>query len=93
MATLWEKIRHFANEKVKRKYMNRVRHDRKCPNCKMWTSEVGGCCSIDYSNDDHIEIMKCRQCGYKSKWDCRGMVPTLHDQQDSHTPKADGEPK
>ena len=86
MSAFWEKVRHYANEKVRREYMDRVRHDRKCPNCKLWTSEVGGACKVDYSELEHVEVMTCRHCGYKSRWDCRGMVPSLHSHQDQHRP-------
>ena len=87
MATFWEKVRYYANKKVKRQYMNIFRHDRKCPNCKMWTSEVGGCKSID--DRGHHELMECNQCGFASKWDCMGMMPTLSKDQGAHYPKAD----
>lgn len=87
MATFWEKVRYYANKKVRRQYMDRVRHDRKCPNCKLWTSEVGGAYKVDYSELEHVEVMTCRHCGYASRWDCRGMIPELHKHQESHTPK------
>ncbi len=87
MSTFWEKVRAYANEQVKRQYMERFKHDRKCPNCKIWVSEVGGAYKVDYTESDHIEKMTCRQCGSSSKWDCSGMIPTLNKQQDSLTPK------
>lgn len=87
MATIWEKIRYYANEKVKRDYMKRVGRDIKCPNCKLWTSEVGGAYKVDYSELEHVEVMICRQCNYPSRWDCRGMIPELHAHQVSHKPK------
>ena len=87
MPTFWEKLRHYANKKVKRQYMDRVRHDRKCPNCKLWTSEVGGAYKVDYTENGHIQTMTCRQCGYTSRWNCAAMVPFLDDKQEPHTPE------
>ena len=91
MTSFWERVRYYANKKVKRQYMDRVGHDRKCPNCKLWTSEVGGAYKIDYHDNEYLEFMECRQCHYKSTWDCGGMFPTLHTQQISHTPKLRGQ--
>lgn len=87
MSTFWEKVRHYANRKVKRQYMDKFRHDRKCPNCKLWTSEVGGAYKIDYTDNDHVEVMTCRQCNYKSRWDCSSGFMTLSATQESYTPK------
>ncbi|AGM46897.1 hypothetical protein AD45P2_00400 [Alteromonas phage vB_AmaP_AD45-P2] len=83
----WEAVRHLANEKIKKQYMKKTGHDRKCPNCNTWISEVGGAASVDYADEDWLEFMKCRQCGYKSLWDLRGMIPDLYKHQNPHTPK------
>lgn len=67
--------------------MDKYHHDRKCPNCKLWVSEVGGVTKLEYLEFKYEERMTCKQCGYTSRWDCRGMVPVLFDFQFTHTPK------
>ncbi|MEE9532714.1 MAG: hypothetical protein V3W52_17180 [Syntrophobacteria bacterium] len=75
MKRFWERLREYANNKVREHYMNTVRHDRKCVRCNTWTSEVGGAAKLE--QDDDYDYMTCKKCGYVSKWDCRGMLPIL----------------
>lgn len=77
MIKLWKWLRELSNNKIKEEYMNRVHHDRFCTNCKTWTSEIGGCVKIEYSDCGWFEFMTCKKCSHVSKWDCRGMLPTL----------------
>ena len=75
MERFWERVREYANKKVREHYMNRVRHDRQCERCNTWTSEVGGCAKIEVY--DYRELMTCKKCKHVSVWDCRGMIPIL----------------
>lgn len=76
MYKFWIWLRDFGNKKAKEAYMETYHHDRKCPNCKLWTSELGGAKSIVDDGDYH-ELMECIQCGYKSRWNLTSMVPFL----------------
>lgn len=78
MERFWEWLRSYANKKVRRCHMNLVRHERKCERCNTWTSEVNGCKDLQDAPDDSMfELMTCNKCGHVSRWDCRGMLPTL----------------
>lgn len=58
--------------------MDIYHHDRKCPKCLTWTSEVEGCKSMETSTDNpYIDLMECNKCGFVSKWDCSSMLPFL----------------
>lgn len=83
----WKFIEEYSSKKVRQIYMRRVRHDRKCPNCKRWTSEVGGCATI--FDEGSLQLMKCKQCNYVSRWDCSGMMPMLDEFQLPNKPRAD----
>lgn len=87
MIKLWYWLFKLSKKKIKRNYMDAYRHDRECPNCKVWTSEVGGVISLNYQESTKQEIMECKQCGYKSVWNTYAMVPMLEEQQPPHTPK------
>lgn len=76
--TFWEKLRSFANGRVRKAYMDKVHHDRKCPRCQTWTSEVGGCAGMRDDGDWH-ELMKCNRCGYESRWFVGSMLPIIDD--------------
>ena len=76
--TFWEWVRAYANKRVRRAHMDRAHHERRCPNCRVWTSEVGGCAAlVDDPSDPWSELMMCSQCGFVSRWDCRGMLPVI----------------
>jgi hypothetical protein len=78
MEKFWEWLRYYANQKVRDYYMAKVHHERKCECCNTWTSEVGGCAKLEEAPDDSMcELMTCKKCGHVSRWDCRGMLPTL----------------
>lgn len=73
----WKWLRDFSNKKVRECYMARVYHDRKCDRCESWTSEVDGCKKLTNSECGDFELMTCNKCLHVSKWDCRGMMPTM----------------
>ena len=75
MERFWLWLREYANRKIRKRYMDRVRHDRKCERCATWTSEVGGCKEIVDNGD--FQLMTCKKCGHISKWNCTAMVPFL----------------
>lgn len=77
MATFWEMVRDYANRRVREQYMRRYHHERRCPCCQTWTSEVGGAAKvIDEKNG--FEVMQCNRCKTWSRWDYRaGMVVDL----------------
>jgi len=75
MEKFWLWLRDYANQKVRDIYMDRIHHDRKCERCNTWTSEVNGCAKLE--QDDDYDYMTCNKCSHVSKWDCRGMLPTL----------------
>jgi len=66
--TFWERVRDYANNKVKEQYMRKFRHDRKCPRCSTWISEVGGCAGVE-DVTSVLQEMGCKRCGYVSTWD------------------------
>ena len=75
----WEYVRTFANNRVREAYMSRHYHERRCPCCKLWTSEVGGALDI-IDEGNGFEVMQCRQCKTWSRWDYRpGMIIVLAD--------------
>jgi RecJ-like exonuclease len=58
--------------------MDKWHHERKCEQCNTWTSEVDGCAKMEDAPDDpRFQLMTCNKCGHISRWDCRGMLPTL----------------
>ena len=73
----WIWLRKYSNCRVRRHYMNIYRHDRKCERCETWLSEVDGAKNIDFSLCGWFEYLTCKRCNHVSKWDCRGMIPTL----------------
>lgn len=77
--TFWERVRDFANRRVRAAYMERARHERCCPCCKTWTSEVRGCADLrDEGNG--FEVMQCNRCGTWSRWDYRpGLIVVIAD--------------
>lgn len=68
----WRWLARYATQKAASYH----KHSRKCPNCKMWTAEVGGCKSVKDCEDLH-ELMECLQCGYVSRWNLSCMLPFL----------------
>lgn len=72
MTKFWERIRSFANKKIKEQHA----HSRKCERCKLWTSEVGGASRV-YDVDEWTQAMVCNHCGHTSFWDMSGMIPML----------------
>lgn len=78
--TFWEKVRKYANEKVKEAYCSRY-GALKCRVCKLWSSEVGGC-TIRFEDEFGFLISTCNQCGQETRWDERnGIVLVLADEQ------------
>lgn len=79
--SIWEKIRAFANERVKAEYMTIHRYDLRCIICDTWASEVNGVAAhrpIDYG----IWETQCCKCGQWTRWDDRnGMIVVLADTQ------------
>lgn len=73
--TFWERVRSFANKRVRDAYRAKWHTDFKCPHCRLWTSEVGR--PVHYQNEAVTEspngyIYACRQCGQWSRWWCFG---------------------
>lgn len=65
----------YSKRKIKRLYLDRVKHDRKCINCKTWYSETNGCGDI-VNIDDMREDITCKKCGFITRWDhSNGMFP------------------
>lgn len=77
MKKFWLWLRKLSNKKVKQHYMNRYYHDRKCPNCNIWTSEVNGCKSLIDTECGVYQFMECSQCGWISRWNMMCMLPML----------------
>ena len=74
--TFWERVRAYANKRVREQHMQKCRHERKCPRCNTWTSEVDGCKSLETFGQS--ELMTCKKCGYTSKWFMNhGPLPVL----------------
>jgi hypothetical protein len=73
MSGFWLWLRKYANKKVKKQYMEKWKHDRKCPQCNTWLSEVGG--AEKFWAEGDYDYMVCKKCHMTSKWDCRGMLP------------------
>ncbi len=73
----WERVRQFANGRVRAAYMRRHCHERRCPNCQVWTSEVDGARDVR-DEGDGFEVMQCNQCQAWSRWDYRpGLIVVL----------------
>lgn len=74
----WTKIAEWARQKQHEAFLNEQKHTRKCYNCKSWDSETGGVAAVrDDPNDRWFEFTTCKKCGYETRWDCRGMMPTV----------------
>lgn len=75
----WEWLRSVANNRVRERYMDRHGHDRRCPRCDTWTSEVNGALEVrDEGNG--FEVMLCKRCRTWSRWDYRpGLIVVLAD--------------
>lgn len=79
MATIWERLRSFASAKVREAYMDQHHHERRCPCCDTWTSEVGGAAAVR-DEKDGFEVMQCKRCSTWSRWDYRpGLIVVLAD--------------
>ena len=77
--TFWGHVRKYANEKVKEQYIKKHRHDRKCPRCNTWISEVGGYKSL--SDWGIKQLMTCEKCEYISVWDMTTFLPSLSEKE------------
>ncbi|ASV44361.1 hypothetical protein PBI_SCTP2_346 [Salicola phage SCTP-2] len=81
----WKRVRDYAQRKMKQEYGH---GDLKCPNCKRWTYELGGCVTM-YQYDKHNDIMVCKQCGYESMWFMGAAVPISNNNYEYPTKDTD----
>lgn len=90
--TFWERVRAYANSRVRHQYMAKHHHERRCPACQTWTNEVGGAAEMRDPGDG-FEFMKCNKCSAWSRWDYRpGLVVVLADPwQADAVPAVDGQ--
>jgi hypothetical protein len=74
----WTWLRDFANHRVRAAYMRKVGHDRKCPQCKTWTSEVDGARQV-LDDGPMDQVMQCNRCRTWSRWGMETMIPYLRE--------------
>jgi hypothetical protein len=75
--TFWERVRSYANAKVRAAHMAKYHHERRCPCCNTWTSEVGGAAAVK-DEGNGFEVMQCKRCSTWSRWDYRsGLIIDL----------------
>lgn len=74
----WRRIRAIAEARIRDLYLDRRKHDRRCPNCGTWGALGAG---FDWAKlrivegHPHLDTLPCLQCGHVGTWDCRGIVP------------------
>lgn len=81
--SFWEKVRAYANVKVREAYMRKQHNDLKCRCCNTWASEVSGYKSIESEGyTGEIFRTQCKRCSQWTRWDARsGFIVTLADVQ------------
>jgi hypothetical protein len=73
----WTAVREIAVTRLRTAYMRQYYHERRCPVCTTWTSEVGGARAVK-DEDDRYELMQCARCDSWSRWDMViSMLPVL----------------
>ena len=83
----WYWVRDLAQRQARAAYMRVNHHDRKCPVCLRWVSEMGGAEECQDSGE-YFEMMQCKQCKQWSRWDCRSMLPVLASEQPTGGPRS-----
>lgn len=73
----WRWVHALAERRIREIYMDRHKHDRRCPNCGRWGA-LGG---FDWAGKRDIgdwhEGLTCLACGHESRWFMGGMLPEL----------------
>jgi hypothetical protein len=77
MIGFWTAIRDFAARRVESAFMREYYHARKCPNCRVWSHQVGGAKDFRSDPDGRYDYMQCNQCEEWSRWDGTYLMPVL----------------
>lgn len=79
----WEKVRAYANKRVREAWAKEHHCEYKCRCCKLWNSELGGWKrSEGEGNGSDFFISQCKQCLQWTRWDMRnGMFAIYADNQ------------
>lgn len=71
----WLKIRNYANKKLKAKFLNKYKHDRRCPKCLTWLSETDGALEVISDETKLKEYIICKKCKTKTVWYLDSILP------------------
>jgi hypothetical protein len=68
MEGFWRWLFELSKRKLKRAYLDNHGHDRECPHCSTWISEVNGCVSYKIEEYKPLGHMVCKKCKKVSVW-------------------------